>query len=82
VPPETELAVSYSGGLFQLYELVLAPLEAALARRSCRGRKYRFLAARLPPDAGAALLAARLSGAPLDERSLAALEAQMRLMAS
>jgi N-acetylglucosamine kinase-like BadF-type ATPase len=82
VPPETELAVSYSGGLFQLHELVLAPLEAALTRRSCRGRKYRFLAARLPPDAGAALLAARLSGAPLDERSLAALEAQMRLMAS
>ena len=82
VPPETELAVSYSGGLFQLHELVLAPLEAALTRRSGRGRRYRFRAARLPPDAGAALLAAKLSGAPLDERSLAALEAQLRAMSS
>jgi N-acetylglucosamine kinase-like BadF-type ATPase len=81
-PAEVELAVSYSGGLFQLREQVLAPLEAELTRRSRRGRRYRFLAARLPPDAGAALLAARLSGAPLDERSLAALEKQLRVMAS
>jgi len=78
VPEEAELAVSHSGGLFQLHALVRAALEAALASRSCRGRRYRFLTARLPPDAGAALLAARLSGAPLDERSLATLEAQMR----
>jgi N-acetylglucosamine kinase-like BadF-type ATPase len=81
VPPEAELAVSYSGGLFQLRELVLAPLEAALTRRSCRGCRYRFLAARLPPDAGAALMAARLGGSPLDEWSLATLEAQMRATA-
>jgi len=81
-PPEAELAVSYSGGLFQLHELVLAPLKAELIRRTRRGRKYRLLAARLPPDAGAALLAARASGAPLDERSLAALEAQMQVIAS
>ena len=40
VPPEAELAVSYSGGLFHLHELMLAPLEAALARRSCGGRRY------------------------------------------
>jgi N-acetylglucosamine kinase-like BadF-type ATPase len=82
VPAEAELAVSYSGGLFQLHELVRTPLEAALGRRSRRGRRYRVLAARLPPDAGAALLAAKLSGAPLDERSLAALEAQIRVTAS
>jgi hypothetical protein len=61
VPAELQLPVSYSGSLFQLRDLLLAPLEASLARRA---RKYRFLAARLPPDAGAALHAERLCGAP------------------
>jgi N-acetylglucosamine kinase-like BadF-type ATPase len=75
VPAEMQLPVSYSGSLFQLRDLLLAPLEASLA---CRARKYRFLTARLPPDAGAALHAARLGGEPLAEASLTALERQVR----
>jgi N-acetylglucosamine kinase-like BadF-type ATPase len=75
VPPEVELPVSYSGGLFQLRELLLAPLESALSRQAMR---YRFLAARLPPDAGAALQAAKLSGTPLEAKSIAVLEGQAR----
>jgi N-acetylglucosamine kinase-like BadF-type ATPase len=74
VPAEEELPVSYSGGLFRLRDLLLEPLEAALARRA---QRYRFLAARLPPDAGAALQAARLSGAPLSAPSIAALESAL-----
>lgn len=74
VPPEEQLSVSYSGGLFRLHDLLLRPLEAALAQRPHR---YRFLPARLPPEAGAALQAARLSGAPLSAQSLAALESAL-----
>jgi N-acetylglucosamine kinase-like BadF-type ATPase len=74
VPAEVDLPLSYSGGLFQLRDLLLAPFEQALAQRA---RRYRLLAARLPPDAGAALQAAKLAGAPLDAASLAALEAQL-----
>ena len=54
-------------------ELLLAPFEAALAGRE---RRYRVSAARLPPDAGAAVYAAKLAGAPLAASSLAALETQ------
>ena len=75
VPQATELAVSYSGGLFQLGDLLLTPLQAALTGTP---RKYRFLGARLPPDAGAALQAAKLSGTPLTAGSIAMLEAHMR----
>jgi len=74
VPAELDLPLSYSGGLFQLRELLLAPFEAALGSRT---RRYRLAAARLPPDAGAALYAAKLAGAPLPARSIAALEAQL-----
>jgi N-acetylglucosamine kinase-like BadF-type ATPase len=74
VPAELDLPLSYSGGLFQLRELLLAPFEAMLSRRT---RRYRLAAARLPPDAGAALYAARLAGAPLSSRSIATLEAQL-----
>jgi len=75
VPQATELAVSYSGGLFQLGDLLLTPLRAALTGMP---RRYRFLGARLPPDAGAALQAAKLSGTPLTAGSIAMLEAHMR----
>ena len=75
VPQATELAVSYSGGLFQLGDLLLTPLQAALTGTP---RKYRFLGARLPPDAGAALQAAKLSGTPLTAGSIAMLEAHMQ----
>ena len=75
VPQATELAVSYSGGLFQLGDLLLTPLQAALMGTP---RKYRFLGARLPPEAGAALQAAKLSGTPLTAGSIAMLEAHMQ----
>lgn len=75
VPPHVELAVSYSGGVFQLRDLLLRPLEATLRSRA---HKYRVLPTRLPPDAGAALYAAKLSGTPLGAASIAALEAQVR----
>jgi len=74
VPTELELPLSYSGGLFELRELLLAPFEAALTARS---RKYRPRPARLPPDAGAALYAAKLAGTPLVAASIAALETQL-----
>ena len=79
VPAELDLPLSYSGGLFQLRELLLEPFEAALAARA---RRYRLSAARLPPDAGAALQAARLAGAPLPASSIAALEARLQRAAS
>jgi N-acetylglucosamine kinase-like BadF-type ATPase len=72
VPPQTTLAVSYSGGLFQQRELLLAPLLALLASRDGR---YRVVAPRLPPAAGAALYAAKCSGNPLSAAAIAALEA-------
>jgi N-acetylglucosamine kinase-like BadF-type ATPase len=75
VPPALELAVSYSGGLFQLRDLLLTPLQAALAGHE---RRYRFVGARLAPEAGAALQAARLSGTPLTAASIAMLEVDMR----
>jgi N-acetylglucosamine kinase-like BadF-type ATPase len=74
VPAELAVPLSYSGGLFQLREPLLSPFEAAL---SLRTRKYHLAAARLPPDAGAALHAAKLAGAPLPVGSIAALEAQL-----
>ena len=75
VPQAAELAVSYSGGLFQRGDLLLTPLRVAL---TVAPRKYRFLGARLPPEAGAALQAAKLSGTPLTAGSIARLEADMR----
>jgi N-acetylglucosamine kinase-like BadF-type ATPase len=75
VAPDAELPVSCSGGLFAQRELLLAPLQAALTGRAVR---YRFLAARLPPEAGAALYAAKLSAAPLGAASIAVLESRLR----
>lgn len=74
VPPQRELAVSYSGGLFAEPDLLLEPLQVALASRA---RAYRLLAARLPPDAGAALYAAKLSGNGLNASAVAALESAL-----
>jgi N-acetylglucosamine kinase-like BadF-type ATPase len=75
VPPAVELPVSCSGSLFQLRDLLLTPLQTALTGST---RTYRFLRARLPPEAGAALQAAKLSGEPLTAGSIAMLEADMR----
>jgi N-acetylglucosamine kinase-like BadF-type ATPase len=74
VPADLDLPLSYSGGLFQLRELLLVPFQAALNSRT---RRYRLAAARLPPEAGAALHAAKLAGTPLPSTSIAALEAQL-----
>jgi N-acetylglucosamine kinase-like BadF-type ATPase len=74
VPPEVYLAVSCSGGMFESNDLLLASLKEALASPA---RKYSFLAARLPSDAGAAVHAAKLSGTPLDAASISALESQL-----
>jgi N-acetylglucosamine kinase-like BadF-type ATPase len=73
VPPEVRLAVSYSGGMFESKELLLASLKEALASPA---RNYSFKSALLPSDAGAAVHAAKLSGTPLDAASIAALQAQ------
>jgi hypothetical protein len=72
---EVQLSLSYSGGLCKLPDLLLAPFKSALAQRA---RGYGLVAARLPPDAGAAALrAVKLAGTPLDAVSIATLEAQL-----
>lgn len=63
VPPGATVPVSYSGGMFALTELVLQPLQTALAQR---GHAYRFVAPRTTPAIGAALYAAKCHGTPLD----------------
>ncbi|MBV8911050.1 MAG: N-acetylglucosamine kinase, partial [Gammaproteobacteria bacterium] len=75
VPPEIRLAVSYSGGMFEPNGMLLGPLKEALAGPT---RNYSFRRARLPSDAGAAVHAAKLSGAPLAAASIVALEAHFR----
>ncbi len=62
VPEDTTMLVSYSGGLFQQRDLLLTALRSKLANAP---GKYRVVAPRLSPVAGAALYAAKLSGAPL-----------------
>lgn len=69
------MMVSYSGGMFQQKELLLAPLHAKLAQAH---GTYRVVAPRLSPVAGAALYAAKLSGAPLGEGAVSELERQVR----
>ncbi|WP_457323420.1 N-acetylglucosamine kinase [Roseateles sp. P5_E11] len=64
--------VSYSGGVFAAGELVLGPLQAALARR-LPGSVLKT--PRFGPELGAALYAARLAGRPLTPEALARLDA-------
>jgi N-acetylglucosamine kinase-like BadF-type ATPase len=71
VPAETRLPVSYSGSMFILAELVREPFERALEKRTGR---YRCVAPRLTPAAGAALYAAKLHGTPLAASAVASLE--------
>ena len=58
VPPHVPLPMSYSGGMFQLDNLMLPLLQAALGRGE---RRYGFAGPRLSPSAGAALYAAKLA---------------------
>jgi N-acetylglucosamine kinase-like BadF-type ATPase len=62
IPEHATVPVSYSGGMFQERDLLLARLQSKL---TTDGGRYRVVAPRLPPAAGAALYAAKLSGAPL-----------------
>jgi len=75
VPENRIMPVSYSGGMFTQSKLLLSALRLELA--SPPGR-YRLVAPRLPPDAGAALYAAKLSGSPLSAAAIASLEAGLR----
>ena len=74
VPVPTLLPVSYSGGLFLPGGLILTQLERELARPP---RSYQFRAAQLPPHAGAAIYAAKLSGSPVDAAQIRALAAAL-----
>jgi len=62
--------VSYSGGVFQSRDLLLAPFRAALAQALPAAE---LVSPRLSPVHGAVLLAARHAGAPLGELALQAL---------
>ena len=75
VPPGTALPVSFTGGMFNQTELLLEPLQRALAES---GKAYDFVAPRLSPGCGAALYAARCSGQALGPAALARLEARAR----
>lgn len=70
IPADTPIPVSCSGGMFQPQNGLLEPFEAELQKRSAQ---YRFVAALLPPDMGAAVQAARLNGTPLAAASVAAM---------
>lgn len=75
VPGEAPLAVSATGGMLGLTDLVARPLQTALESGPNR---YRFVPARFEPHVGAALHAARLAGAPLSAASLDTLAGQAR----
>ncbi|HEX4268126.1 MAG TPA: BadF/BadG/BcrA/BcrD ATPase family protein [Steroidobacteraceae bacterium] len=70
IPADVPISVSASGGMFQPGNGLSERLESELQRRCAR---YRFVAAALPPDVGAAIQAARLDGTRLGAESLAAL---------
>jgi N-acetylglucosamine kinase-like BadF-type ATPase len=72
IPVGTRVSVSQSGGMFSERELLLEPFLANLSKDP---RTYRVVAPRLPPVAGAALYAAKLSGAPLSAQAVGRLEA-------
>lgn len=70
VPGDVLLPVSYSGGLFQPGGLILTQLATELGRAP---RAYHFREAQLPPHAGAAIYAAKLSGSPVGAAEISAL---------
>jgi N-acetylglucosamine kinase-like BadF-type ATPase len=71
IPARASISVSYSGGMFNERELLLDPFLAHLSKDA---RRYRVALPRLAPVAGAAINAARLSGAPLGVRAIRDLE--------
>ena len=74
-PEALSLPVSYAGSVFQTQELCLMPLRQQLAQSRFA---YQLVPPRLPPDAGAALYAARLGGHALRRGALEFLEAQLK----
>ena len=74
VPTAEALPVSYSGSVFQTQELCLLPLQQRL---SAGHLAYELRPPRLPPEAGAALYAAKLNAQPLKPGALQFLEAQL-----
>jgi N-acetylglucosamine kinase-like BadF-type ATPase len=64
--------VSYSGGVFNSQDLILAPLRHALSTFS---RHYDLTEPLLSPSLGAALYAARIAGEPLPAAAIARLHA-------
>ncbi|MFZ0498979.1 MAG: BadF/BadG/BcrA/BcrD ATPase family protein [Steroidobacteraceae bacterium] len=75
IPAEAPIPVSSSGGMFRPENGLRELFESELQRRCMR---YRFAAALLPPDLGAAIQAARLNGTPLSAASLEALAPAMK----
>lgn len=75
IPADTSIPVSSSGGMFQPGNILREALGSELRRRS---PQYRFLEARLPPDVGAAIQAARLNGSALSADGLRALASATR----
>ena len=73
IPEHATVTVSFSGGMFQQRDLLLTRFQSKLAMDR---RRYRVATPRLPPAAGAALYAAKLSGVPLSAQAISALEAQ------
>jgi N-acetylglucosamine kinase-like BadF-type ATPase len=77
VPAGALLPVSYSGGVFNSGELVLAPFRAALAETDQNGPAYTLQTPVLPPVIGAAIHAAQLIGVEFSAAALAALAGQV-----
>jgi N-acetylglucosamine kinase-like BadF-type ATPase len=75
IPAHATVTVSYSGGMLEQPDPLLTRVQALLAMH---GTRYRVMAPRLPPVAGAALYAAKLSGTPLSTQAVGVLESQLR----
>jgi len=75
IPEHATVTVSFSGGMFEKRDLLLTCFQSKLA---IDPKRYRVAPPRLPPAAGAALYAAKLSGAPLSAQAISSLEAQLR----
>jgi N-acetylglucosamine kinase-like BadF-type ATPase len=74
IPTHYCVTVSHSGGMFNERELLLEPFLANLSKGA---RRYRAAPPRLPPVAGAALYAAKLSGAPLGAQAIDRLQSNL-----
>jgi N-acetylglucosamine kinase-like BadF-type ATPase len=75
VPASQVLPVSYSGGLFNS-----GTLQTRLSEKLAQaGDHYRLVIPRLPPVAGAALYAAKLSGTPLGDAAIERLQESCRV---